>query len=98
MRAALPRWKLPWRRGGRRRATEPQRHGDGRREKGSDRKIISNPVHFLLNFTKRAFFVIFLLTYRHAVHALSNLHHKLGNERSINYLIDSVIDGTNGGN
>jgi hypothetical protein len=45
--------------GGRRRATEPQRHGDGRREKGSDRKIISNPVHFLLNFTKKAIFIVF---------------------------------------
>jgi hypothetical protein len=31
----------------------------GRREKGLDREFFSNPVYFVLNFAKKAIFVIF---------------------------------------
>jgi hypothetical protein len=54
-----PRWKIPWRRGVGRRAIEPRRRGGGRREKGSDREICSNPVYFVLNFAKKAIFIVF---------------------------------------
>jgi hypothetical protein len=54
-----PRWKIPRRRGVGRRAAEPRRRGGGRREKGSDREIFSNTVYFVLNFAKKAIFVVF---------------------------------------
>jgi hypothetical protein len=54
-----PRWKIPWRRGVRRHAIQPRRHRGGRRAKGSDRELISNTVYFVLNFTKKAIFVVF---------------------------------------
>jgi hypothetical protein len=54
-----PRWKIPWRRGVWRRAIQPRRHRGGRRAKGSDRELISNTVYFVLNFAKKAIFVVF---------------------------------------
>jgi hypothetical protein len=54
-----PRWKIAWRRVAGCRATEPRRRGGGRRAKGSIREIFSNPVHFMLNFAKRAIFIFF---------------------------------------
>jgi hypothetical protein len=33
--------------------------GGGRREKGSDRENFLNPVYFVLNFAKKAIFVVF---------------------------------------
>jgi hypothetical protein len=57
-----PRWKIPWRRGVGRRTAEPRRRGGGRREKGSDREIFSNPVYFVLNFAKKAIFIVFYKT------------------------------------
>jgi hypothetical protein len=59
-----PAWKIPRRRGVGRRAIYPRRHGGGRREKESDREIFSNPVYFVLNFAKKAIFIVFYLARR----------------------------------
>jgi hypothetical protein len=59
MRARVPRHKIAWRRGGGRRETETRRRRGGRRGKGLDLELVSNPVHFVLKFAKRVIFVVF---------------------------------------
>jgi hypothetical protein len=57
-----PRWKIPRRRGVWRHAIQPRRHRGGRHAKGSDRELILDTVYFVLNFAKKAIFVIFYVS------------------------------------
>jgi hypothetical protein len=54
-----PCWKIPRRRGGRCHTIQPRRRVGGRHEKGSDRDFFLNAVYFMLNFAKKAIFIVF---------------------------------------